>query len=360
MGEESMTDQIYRDLAGALDSLPGGYPRTKSGVEITILQKLFEPKEAGLATHLSAGLKTVEAIAERAGLEAKVAKSMLKAMYKKGLIEAGFDKSEAKPTWKFGLMPFVVGFYEEQFETLDHDLAHLIEHYWVEGGLAGIMKYSPALHRVIPAHGAVKREYILPYDEIVPLIEGSESFGLRECICRKQQEVLASRKCDFPLEMCINFTTEKRRPGPHSITREQTLDVLRRAEVMGLVHTVANLVEGIYYVCNCCGCCCTVLRGITEFGIESSVAKANYLAVVDAEMCSGCGVCIDRCQVNAVTLINGVAVVDENSCIGCGLCSTTCESDAMHLEKKPDAGIVTPPADRREWGEQRLRNRGML
>jgi len=103
-----------------------------------------------------------------------------------------------------------------------------------------------------------------------------------------------------------------------------------------------------------------MLRGITEFGIESSVAKANYLAVVNAEVCTGCGVCTERCQVNAVTLINGVAVVDESSCIGCGLCSTTCESDAMHLERKPDASIVAPPADMQEWGEQRLRNRGLL
>ena len=98
----------------------------------------------------------------------------------------------------------------------------------------------------------------------------------------------------------------------------------------------------------------------TEFGIENSVAKANYLAVVDAEVCTGCGVCTDRCQVNAVTRIDGVAVVDENSCIGCGLCSTTCESDAMHLERKPDAGIVAPPVDKQEWGKQRLRNRGLL
>ena len=49
-----MTDQAYEDLAGALDRLPGGFPRTKSGVEITILQKLFEPEEARLAVHLAA------------------------------------------------------------------------------------------------------------------------------------------------------------------------------------------------------------------------------------------------------------------------------------------------------------------
>ena len=355
-----MTDQVYEDLAGALDRLPGGFPRTETRVEIAILQRLFEPEEAGLAAQLAAETEPVEAIAGRAGLEAKVAKSMLKAMYKKGLIEAAFDKTGVKPAWKFALMPFVVGFYEEQWETMDHDLAHLFEHYWAEGGGTGIMKYSPALHRVVPAQDAVKREYILPYDKIVPLIERSEYFELRDCVCRKQQELLDKRKCDFPLDMCMIFIPVKRPPGPHSITKEQALDALRRAEEVGLVHTVANVAEGVYYVCNCCGCCCGILRGITEFGIESSVARANYLAVVDPDVCRGCGVCADRCQINAITLMDGVAVVDESLCIGCGLCSTTCESDAMHLERKPNASIVAPPADRREWGGQRLRNRGLL
>ncbi len=240
-----MTDQVYEDLAGALDRLPGGFPRTETRVEIAILQRLFEPEEAGLAAQLAAETEPVEAIAGRAGLEAKVAKSMLKAMYKKGLIEAAFDKTGVKPAWKFALMPFVVGFYEEQWETMDHDLAHLFEHYWAEGGGTGIMKYSPALHRVVPAQDAVKREYILPYDKIVPLIERSEYFELRDCVCRKQQELLDKRKCDFPLDMCMIFIPVKRPPGPHSITKEQALDALRRAEEVGLVHTVANVAEGV-------------------------------------------------------------------------------------------------------------------
>ena len=157
-----MTDQAYEDLAGALDRLPGGFPRTKSGVEIAIFQKLFEPEEARLAVHLAAELETVEKIAARVGLETKEAKRMLKAMHEKGLIEAESDKSGGNPTWKLALMPLIVGFYEEQWETKDHELAHLFEHYWTEGGIAGIMKYSTAPQRVIPAQLAVKRENILP------------------------------------------------------------------------------------------------------------------------------------------------------------------------------------------------------
>lgn len=352
-----MIDKVYKNLAETLNRLPGGFPETRTGVEIAILQRLFKLEEAGLATYLKPEKEAVEVIADRAGLEAKEAKSILKSMYKKGLIKAMFDKTGIRPAWKFALMPFVVGFYEEQWETMDHDLAHLFEHYWAEGGGVGIMKYSPALHRVIPARYSVKPEYILPYDEIVPMIERSEYFELRDCICRKQQELLDKRKCDFSLDMCMVILPVKGPPGPQTITKEQAFDTLHRAEEEGLVHTVSNVAEGVYYVCNCCGCCCAILRGITEFGIESSVAKANYLAMVDTGLCTGCSICVDRCQVKAITLVEGVAEVDESLCIGCGLCVTTCESDAMHLKRKPDESIVAPPADKGEWSEQRLRNR---
>ena len=41
-----MTQEIYRNLAKHLDELPGGFPRTNSGVELRILQKLFSPEDA--------------------------------------------------------------------------------------------------------------------------------------------------------------------------------------------------------------------------------------------------------------------------------------------------------------------------
>ena len=66
-----------------------------------------------------------------------------------------------------------------------------------------------------------------------------------------------------------------------AISHEEALAVLDEAERVGLVHTVSNVASGIGYVCNCCGCCCGLLRGINEWGIEHSVAQANYFAEID-------------------------------------------------------------------------------
>ncbi len=44
-----MTQDAYERLALHLDSLPGGFPRTESGVEMRILKRLFTEDEAALA-----------------------------------------------------------------------------------------------------------------------------------------------------------------------------------------------------------------------------------------------------------------------------------------------------------------------
>ena len=135
--------------------------------------------------------------------------------------------------------------------------------------------------------------------------------------------------------------------------------MLNEFERIGLVHTVSNIIRGVYYVCNCCGCCCGVLRGITDFGIENSVAHANYYSVIDTNECIGCGVCERRCQVKAISMKDGVAVVDHPHCIGCGLCVTGCPTHAARLQRKPENEIVHPPIDFETWELERLRNRGL-
>jgi Na+-translocating ferredoxin:NAD+ oxidoreductase RNF subunit RnfB len=125
------------------------------------------------------------------------------------------------------------------------------------------------------------------------------------------------------------------------------------------VHTVSNVRQGIGYVCNCCGCCCGILRGITEFGIEGSVARANYLARVDEAACIGCGICVERCQVGALALVDGLAVVDVARCIGCGLCVTGCPQDAATLTPLAESEALPPPEDFGAWEHARLHNRGL-
>jgi NAD-dependent dihydropyrimidine dehydrogenase PreA subunit len=240
---------------------------------------------------------------------------------------------------------------------MDHELAHLFEDYMAQGGAKGIMGPLPSLHRVVPAHGSVKSEWILPYDEVRALLLEAKAFAVRDCICRKEQHLLGKRSCSFPLRSCLTMALTARPARPEDISKEEAVAILDQMEEVGLVHTVINVLAGASYVCNCCGCCCGILRGITEYGLDHSVAAANYLAAVDPDTCTGCGTCLDRCQVGAMSLLEKTALADPKRCIGCGLCVTGCPAEAVTLRRKPDQQIVHPPADFGAWERERLRNR---
>ena len=356
--DQSIDNKIYEDLADALNALPNGFPRTPSNVEIPLLQKIFTPTEAALARHLGRELEPADAIARRAGLDERQARAGLMALAQRRLI--WFEGRPGKP--RFRLSPFIIGIYEMQLDNMDYELAHLIEHYMADGGAAGIMRPDPAIHRVVPAQSAVKSEWVLPYDDVREILLNARTFRVSDCVCRKQQDQLG-RKCDFPLRTCLVYHSVQLPPTPDMISRDEALAVLEEAEEIGLVHTMSNVRNkslffgDVGYICNCCGCCCGILRGITDWGIENSVAQANYYAAIDAERCTACGLCGHRCQVGAVSEQNGVFVVDTRRCIGCGLCVAGCPSDAAKIHPKPDAEIIPPPLDLADWEQQRMQNR---
>ncbi len=349
-----LSNHVYEQLAEALNKLPNGFPRTPSNVEIRILKKIFSSEEASLASQLTGSMESVEVIAKRVGFSVEDTGTRLMEMAKRGLLWSDRQGNQIF----FRLAPFVVGIYESQRESMDHELAHLFEDYMANGGAVGIMKPQPALHRVIPAQKAVKYEWILPYDDVKAIFLGSKGFRLSDCICRVQQDHIG-RRCDFPLRTCLSFSSVERQPSEHDISKEEALAFLDKAEEMGLVHTVSNVMKGLGYVCNCCGCCCGILRGINDWGIENSVAHANYYAVIKADECLGCGICRKRCQVHAISEKGAVSVVDRKKCIGCGLCVTGCPNGVAKLEKRSESEILNPPADFKAWEHERLHNRGL-
>jgi ferredoxin len=355
---EMSLDPVYRELARRLDEIPNGFPSTESGVELRLLAKIFEPHEAALAAVMRLSREPYDVIAARAGVDPQYARVTLKTMARKGQIRAGRKGDKLA----FGLMPFAVGIYEEQLPRMDVELATLFEEYYVEtrGSFA---RYEPALQRILPVEEAIPVGIeIYPYEQATALLENAQSWGVRDCICRVQQK-LVGRGCDHPVEICLSFAPV---PGAfdHSevtraITKDEALALLKQAEDAGLVHSPGNFRDDNYYICNCCTCCCGVLRAVAEFGMPTAIAQSGFVAAVDEGLCAGCGDCLARCQFGALSLVDDVCRVEAGRCVGCGVCASVCPSEALSLARRPEEEILALPANFAEWSTRRARARGM-
>jgi len=348
-----MNKEVYKKLALKLDDLPNRFMATESGIELRLLEKIFTPEEAELAAEMFFVKESASIIASRANLPEKQARQILKNMVRKRVIK--FSKGDQELV--YGLMPFVVGFYEELLPRLDQELAEIFEQYFQEtrGEITG---KGLSVHRVIPVEESVDFELeIFPYEKASDLLEKAKSWGVRDCICRVQKKLIGD-PCDHPLENCLVFAPIEgafdKSDVDRAITKEEALKILYEAEEAGLVHTTGNYQGPNYYICNCCTCSCGILRAVVEFNKPSAITKSDFLVVIDEDLCVACGDCIERCQFDALELGDLVCEVDPGSCVGCGLCVPACQDEAMVLIRRPVGEVLPPPENIKTWGEVRF------
>jgi Na+-translocating ferredoxin:NAD+ oxidoreductase subunit B len=355
--KKDCSTEIYERLADALNKHPEGFPRTKTGVEIKILRRILSPEEAELGCSLTHSMETVECISRRAGLSEKELEPRLLTMMAKGKVWR--CKSDVPGKWAYRMAPFIPGFYEEYMaENRDMELLHLMGHYAREGALE-IMAPTPALQRVIPSSNSVKPEEILPYDDVKKAILEAKSFSLFDCTCRLTRDMAGDRPCSFPIKNCLQLYYEEQEPGPNTISREKALEILEEAERTGLVHTGTNYANEMHWICNCCGCCCNLIRNLIEEGLDGAIARANYYVDAVQDTCCACGVCVERCPVKAVFMDDGALAIDRSRCLGCGLCVTGCPAGALGLKRIAVQDQEHPPQSEQDFNEKRLKNRGL-
>jgi Pyruvate/2-oxoacid:ferredoxin oxidoreductase delta subunit len=353
-----MNEHVYKDLAARLDALPNAFPATESEVELELLAKIFSPEQAALASVMRMTHETAEDIGARAGVDAESAMELLRGMRKRGLVSV--RKRESGRV--FAIEPFVIGFYEAQLPYLDEEMAQLIEEYLQESQ-GGFLRPEPSVHRVIPIGEAIPVELeVFPFERATEMLNHSKSWAVRDCICRTQQK-LSGKGCAHTVNNCLVFAPVEgafdRSQVDRSITKEEAYEILQQTEEEGLVHSTGNYNTGIRYICNCCTCCCGILRGITEFSIPTAAAHSNFYMVVDEDLCIGCLDCEDRCQFSAISIPEQMAEIDYSRCMGCGSCATVCTVDALYLARRPEGDIALVPSDIDEWGDQRMKSRGI-
>jgi Pyruvate/2-oxoacid:ferredoxin oxidoreductase delta subunit len=348
---------VYQKLAQKLDSFPQGFPSTKDGKELDLLELLFTAEEAAFACILSLEVQPLTELAAQAGISSAESRGLLKSMGNKGLIKI----SRGDKGIEVGLLPFVVGFFENQVYRMDKKFAEVYEDYYKEA-FTSLLSVEPQFHRVIPVNTSIKSDVeILPEDDVVKLISAKKAWAVLDCVCRTEQ-ALMGHACEHPIKVCLAMSDT---PGAfdnadqlEALDMDGALAVLEQAAEAGLVHTVSNHKDDLYYVCNCCTCGCSLLRALSEVNVANVVARSAYYAVVDPDLCTSCGVCMDYCQFQAI-IINGYSDVNAVKCVGCGVCANHCPEEAVSLVLRDQDDLPSVPDSEKAWLADRAKARGI-
>jgi ferredoxin len=276
-------------------------------------------------------------------------------MAAKGLVRV--KESDGKRLYEF--MPLVPGIIELQFmhgkvDERTKRLAQLLRSY--AKALKNMMMTSPppqpvSIDKAATRKVSVEEEIhelptILPYDEVMKLIDKTEYIAAGTCVCRHQGDLL-DRPCDKPKDnVCMIFGPSAQFATNHGfvhmLTKEEARQRIDEAEKAGLVHNYANSHDRyIDLLCNCCGCHCLILRGAKRAPVPSQAVIADWVITIENDACIGCGACIDRCWMGALKMEGDLAVRDVNRCIGCGICRYVCPTDAMKLVLRKKATVKT-------------------
>lgn len=354
-----MTEEIYRKLAKHLDNLPGGFPPTESGVELRILRRLFTPEEAELALHLTLIPEEARVVARRAKITREQAEQRLEDMGKKGLL---FRMQHGSAPAQYMAAQFVIGIWEYHVNDLDPGLIHDMEEYFPTLANPEFWKKAPQLRTIPVGRSLTPQLEILPYEKAEELVRDQKKALVAPCICRRERKMVGEG-CDKPEETCLVFGMAadyyERNGLGRLIDQEEVLAILKKADKKGLVLQPGNC-QKIVNICCCCGCCCGVLRNLKTHPNPASLIASPFTAEADPETCNGCGVCLKRCQMEALRLEDEKVVLDPARCIGCGLCVSTCPTQSLQLVRKPESEQPQVPKNMVESVIKMGRERGKL
>ncbi len=327
----------YRKLQERLDLSNQGAPASET--LFRILEVLFSEEEAFLVSKLPLIPFSVEDAGKLWKKDREETFRILDELADKGIL---FD-SDKEGDHYYMLTPTMAGFFEFSLMRTDgkFDRKVLAELYYQyinveEDFLHQVLAIEPPIDRVFVHEDQLDRELvILDYERASKVIDTANCITVGTCYCRHKAEHLG-KACDMPQDVCLTFNGAAKTLSKHGIAREiskeEAMRILEKVRKLGLVQIGDNVQTGVNWICNCCSCCCEAIQGYKRLGYMPKV-NSNFQPVIGDD-CTLCGVCIEKCPVDAIRKGKGKVNVEIDVCFGCGVCSRFCPSDAIEMKRR--------------------------
>jgi len=353
MMAHSNVKDIYRRLGKKIDGSSTRAPWNQSLYEI--LKSLYSPREAELLVKMPYGICRFEQIAQSSKFDQAELHGLLENLCEKGLI---FDVW-LNDHYRYALAPMVVGIFEMTMMRTRGELRHaewarLFNEYLhgTDAFYAANFKHGEkiSIMRVLPHEEAIDEASfveILDYEKATAIIEKAKKFAIGICSCRHEKLHLGKKSCDIPLDTCTSFDYNAEILIRHGLAREvsksEMLENISRSKELKLVLSADNVQKNVGFICQCCGCCCNLLLGLSKHGFPNVVVTSTFIARTNEKTCSSCEKCAQACPINAIMMTKSSVTtteelslpkVDESICIGCGVCALACSTRSMILVKR--------------------------
>jgi Pyruvate/2-oxoacid:ferredoxin oxidoreductase delta subunit len=229
----------------------------------------------------------------------------------------------------------------------------------IEAGFQKAMKSPVWLRKLIyyVKERRQRREHfgqVVPLEDLAQIMDLTTSVVRIPCICRK------INKSRNDAEYCFGFGLDAEKAlgvkeafletfqmGPEDahfdrLSKDEALEQLRRFEQQGLVHTIWTFkTPFIGGLCNCDRADCLAMLG-DRYDFRAFF-RAEYVAGVSQEDCTGCQACKTLCQFGAIgfSVVDQKTFIDPRRCYGCGICRTACEMNAIELTPRKEHPLAS-------------------
>jgi len=258
-------------------------------------------------------------------------------------------------TWRFfraggGLHGYIYGRWTQQY-------ANVLLNQLSNAPTSGTKWLSERYHGKVLTHEHAKAivtlnqpiarrdlEQIIPYPVARDLVlSGPPDVAVYECVCRhaRAQSCQPTQVCMVIGQPFVDFMVEHHPQTSRRLTQAEALALLEAEHERGHVHSAwfkDAMINRFYAICNCCKCCCGGIQAMRQSGAPM-VASSGYVAMLDADLCNQCEVCVDACPFEALAMSDGQVERNWEKCMGCGVCEVKCTTGAMTLVRDERKGI---------------------